>query len=207
MTAPAAAPLAVSAEPEMLVVALADRTLAAVSAADGVPRWQHAIPSLPSLLTVGAGRIYFGAADGAVYAYDLDGSEDADWRFDVRAETIGAPAVDDRCVYVALIDNSVRAFRRSIGNLCWLTPINLRPATGPVALADALGVVTATGTLVALDRKTGRPVGAPVTPPGAPGENRPRLIGAAAGADGTIYTLTISSGAPPTVTAFRRAAR
>jgi outer membrane protein assembly factor BamB len=207
LAAPLAAPIAVdgtAAATTVLVVMLSDKSISALAAADGTPRWQHPIPSLPRAITVSGDRLYFGGADGAVYAYGLDGSEDPAWRFDVRAVTIGAPAVDDRCAYVALIDNSVRAFKRGSGNLCWLTPLDMRPAAGPAIVGEDLAVLTATGTLVALEKATGRPIGAPVTAPGAAPESRPRLLAATTDADGTIYALTVSTGTGPMVTAFRR---
>jgi outer membrane protein assembly factor BamB len=205
LTAPAVAPIA--ADGDRLFLALEDATLLSVGAADGKPRWQHRIHALPERLIAAGGRIYFGGADRAVYAFDQDGSEDPSWRFDVRAATIGAPAIDDRCVYVALMDNSIRAFRRGSGNLCWLMQLTLRPAAGPILLGEELAVLTATGSVAALDRQTGRTIGAPFTAPGVGPEGRPRLLAAAIAADGSIVALTVASGGQPTLTAFRRAAK
>ena len=203
LTAPASTPAV--AEGDRLFVALADQTLLAVRAADGAALWQHPLPAPASGLVAAGDRLYLGGADGAVYAFPQDGGEDPAWRFEVRAAIVGAPAVDDRCVYVALMDNTVRAFRRRSGNLCWLEQIQMRPAAGPVMIgATELAILTATGTLIALDRRTGAIVGAPVTP-GAGAEGASRLLAAAVGHDGSILVLTIATGGQPTLTALRRA--
>lgn len=205
LSAPAVTPIA--ADAGRLYMALADSTLIAVNG-DGRILWQIALDSVPKLLLASRGRIYFGAADGAVYAYDQDGSADWAWRYPVRSEAVGAPAIDDRCVYVALMDNSLRAFKRGSGNLCWAaTQLNLRPASGPVVAGDGVVVTTVTGALVAVQKTTGRPLGEPVPAPGAgPGRLPPRLLSAVAAPGGAaIYTLTIS--ASPTLAAFRRAVK
>ena len=87
------------------------------------------------------------------------------------------------------------------------TQLNQRPAAGPVVGPREVAIATATGAVMALQKETGRLIGLPTLGPRGPSAQTPRLLASAASVDGaTVYTLTVATGLPPTVTAFRRAA-
>jgi outer membrane protein assembly factor BamB len=203
VTAPAAAPIAI--DGARLFVALEDSTLLAANTSDGLTRWQIPVPALPRALLARGGHVYFGASNGTFYSYDQESPRDPDWAFVFRAETIGAPAFDERCVFATLIDNTVRAMHRSRGNLCWATlQLNRRPGAGPVRSGDRLAIVTVTGEVVGVGLRTGRELAAAAVVPGGTAEQPARLLASTASADGTqIFTLTIASDAPPTLAVFR----
>jgi len=148
------APLAV--ESGLVLTALANRSIVALDVVTGTVRKQMLLGAQPSELATAANRLFFGAEDGFLYAYPLT-SEDAAWAFPIRVKPIGAPVVDDRCVYAAFLDNTIRGFRRGPGTQCW-SPRTLpgRPAAGPMLSGKMLVVPLTNADLVVVDTKDGR---------------------------------------------------
>jgi outer membrane protein assembly factor BamB len=148
------APLAV--ESGLVLTPLANRSIVALDAVTGMVRKQMLLGAQPNELATADNRLFFGAEDGFVYAYRVN-REDPEWAFEVRVKPIGAPVVDDRCVYVTLLDNTIRGFKRGPGTQCW-SPRTLpgRPAAGPMLSGKTLVVPLTNASLVVVDTKDGR---------------------------------------------------
>jgi outer membrane protein assembly factor BamB len=145
---------------DVAFVPLADANVVALDLKTGDVRWKRPLGGAPGEPLAVGGRVYFGAEDK--YFYSLRASNgDVDYQPRVGAMTRGRPAVDDDHVYVAGMDNVVRAFDRGHGGLQWKRGMPFRPAGGPVLVES--GVVVP-GRLVPtvglLDPRTGTPAGA-----------------------------------------------
>jgi outer membrane protein assembly factor BamB len=168
------APDLVAVDAGLAYVGLANSTLTAIDVATGEVRWHKRLATLPRAFAAGGGRLYFGGADHALHAYSRGGG--TPWKFR-RVDTIGAPALDDRFVFVVLWDNTALAFDRGNGKRKWRTALPARPARGPWVLGEELAVPLVSGAIVLLDRKTGVPQPAPKTEPTE--RPRDRLLAAA----------------------------
>ncbi len=178
---------------------LADHTLVMSDAATGAPRWTRRLASAPRALAAAAGRLYFGGADRALYAYDERGSQA--WRFP-RVDVLGAPAADAESVYAALWDNTVLAFAASNGHRRWRSDLPARPARGPMLAGESLLAPLATAVVLALPTETGL-----ATAPPAPAatRSRDRLVAAALSQDGSqVFALVLLEGGSWRLVAYRR---
>jgi outer membrane protein assembly factor BamB len=140
--------------------ALANRSLVVLDMLTGAIQRSMLLETDPGELVAAGDRLYFGGADAAVYSYRFDRDEQA-WRFDVRVKTAGAPTVDAQCVYVALFDNTVRAFDRKTGNMRWSGRLRARPVAGPLLAGAQVVVPLTSGELILLQTKDGKPVRQP----------------------------------------------
>jgi len=113
-------------------------------------RWRLPLPTTPVSLAAHRDRLYFGGKDGALYAYRQHSGDRTDWRFLLTA-AVGGLAVDDRLVYSALVDNTVRAFDRVTGNQRWSVSLSTRAAAGPIRSESAVIVPLTTGALDVVD--------------------------------------------------------
>jgi hypothetical protein len=185
---------------------LADKAIVVVDLVTGAVQRRLLVASKPVELAAAGDRVYFGAADGFVYGYRFD-DEDPSWAWPIGVDAVGAPAIDDRCVYVALVDNSVRAFRRGSGNLCWSSrPVTGRPAAGPLLAGSHLVVPLTTGELVILDSKDGKLVARP-DPAGSPSVplsgSTLQAIGASPDVS-SVYMISIGGDQRRVLTAWRK---
>ena len=162
--------------------------LVALDKTTGAIRWQLPLKSRPESLTATDDRLFFGGADAALYSVLTTGATSDDWRFPLLG-AIGDPVADDRQVYFALRDNSVRAFERGGGSLRWDRPLVHRPLTGPMRIGSNLAIALADGAVVELLTKDGSVI-APKTTVTRPSV---RLQAAALSPDATrVFTLTIA---------------
>ena len=161
-----------AAEGDLVFAALEGQKIAAIDAKTGAHRWALLLETVPKSLLAFQGRLYFSGEDGDFYAYLQQPQPKWDWRYNKRlAPAIGAPVTDDRRLYVAFLDNTVRAFDARIGNERWQREIGARPASGPFLVGEEAGVLTTPGNLVMLRRRDGtrpappRPASGPAATP------------------------------------------
>ncbi len=185
-----------------VIAALANRTLVVLDLPTGAIRKRMLLPAKPGDLAGSEDRVYFGADDGAVYAYRA-GSEDPFWVFPIHVNIVGAPVVDDRCVYAAFMDNSVRAFRRGSGTSCWSArALTGRPASGPMLSGGQLVIPLTTSDLVVIESRDGKPVRRPTV---AAQPSAATLQAISASPDGTsIYIVSVGGDQRRVLTARRR---
>ena len=127
--APIVTPIA--ADGDLVFAGLASRKMVALDAKTGALRWTIALETTPRALLATRGRLYFGGDDGVFYAYRQAPGRDYEWRYDTLTPVIGLPTADDRRLYAAFLDNTVRAFDLGVGNQRWQRQLTSRPAAGP----------------------------------------------------------------------------
>jgi hypothetical protein len=71
----------------------------------------------------------------------------------------GRPAGDELRIYVASMDNTLRAYRRTNGALLWHPSVPFRPTTGPVLIESVVVVSGNAAELRAFEVSDGRPAG------------------------------------------------
>lgn len=191
----------------VLYVGLDEPSIVAIDGDTGTVRWKVRLPAKPESLAATDDRLYFGAADATLYSYRTSGKHDAAWKFRLL-RAIGQPIVDDRKVYFALLDNTVRGFERMGGTQRWSRVLPSRPLTGPLQAGASLVIALTTGQVVELSAVDGK-IPVPTTPaapatPAAP-QSSVRLQAAAAARDGSrLYTVTIAKDYTRTLTAWGR---
>ena len=167
----------------------AGSALVALDDTTGAIRWQLALKTRPESLAATDDRLYFSGSDAALHSVRTTGQAGDEWRFPLLG-AIGDPVADDRQVYFALRDNSIRAFERQGGSLRWDRPVAHRPAAGPMRMGSNLVVALANGAVVEILTSKDGPVVAPKVPVTRPPV---RLQGAAISPDATrVFTLTIA---------------
>jgi outer membrane protein assembly factor BamB len=151
-------------EADNLYIPLDDGRLAALDLRTGADRWVRrligpaAAAGAPSLSEVLAypDRLFLGAFDRRLYALNtVDGT--VEWRFPIGAVLRGRPVGDGTRVFVAAMDNVLRAFDRGDGRLLWHPGLPFRPM-GPVLIGTRVVVPGASAQVHAFDM-AGRPAG------------------------------------------------
>jgi hypothetical protein len=143
-----------------------DSRVISVRLSDGSIAWQKTLPEKLSAPAVGKDRVVVGSTTNSVWAFDPDDGEEK-WKFERRlfgGDVIGA-TVDKDVVYVASLDNIVRALNRSNGNQLWQQDIKTRPVMPPRAFFGAVAVIGLAPTVSTFEAKTGKPVGTWAAPP------------------------------------------
>lgn len=172
----------------LLVFGTDEPALVAIDATAGTVKWKIALPDKPGPLVASATRIYFGGEGKWLYSYHTTGEPKLAWRQE-RIGSIGTPVVDDRAVYFALLDNSMKAFSAGGGTQQWDHVLESRPLTGPLRLGDTLGIALTNGRVAEVAVKDGKQTAPASAVPGP----AVRLLTAAAAIDGSrIYTVTIA---------------
>lgn len=195
---------------DQIYVGVTDHTLVALDAASGVVKWTRQIKTLPVSLAVADGKIFFGGTDGHFHAYSRGGGHE--WTYQ-REEVVGSPVVDDRYVYVALMDNTVVAHDAGNGHLKWRRPLDDRPIRGPVLSGPHVVAVLRSDQVVAMPRTAdkpgaGRTTGAAAPPGGAPASQaaRNRVWVAAPSVDGAqVFAVIQLETGTRVVVAYKRA--
>jgi outer membrane protein assembly factor BamB len=178
-------------------VGLAEKGLAAIDVVSGAPRWQIRLDGQPRALASIGNRVYFGTDDKRLCAYTAQGKKD--WCFR-RVDVAGAPAVDDKRVYVLTVDNTAVAFDRSGGDRRWRAELQARPARGPVLVGDTLIAALTSGVVAAIPRETGA-----MPPPPESSSSRDRLLAPSIANDGQVFGVVWLSDNSKKLVAFRPA--
>lgn len=193
-------------------VGLTNLTLVALDATAGTDRWIEQIGTLPRAFTATGGKLYFGGEDRRLHAYDRDGGRD--WRYN-REEVVGAPAVDDKHVYVALWDNTIVAHSKG-GKIEWREGLEDRPAHGPILSGDRIATILRSDRIVTMPLKPGKPAAVRGGPPaparaGAPAEapaverSRSQVFAATPSVDGSqIFAVIQLENRVRIVVAYKR---
>jgi outer membrane protein assembly factor BamB len=123
---------------DLLVVSIADGRVAALDVVSGAKRWEVNLGAAPAEPLAIGGRVYVGTDDKWFHVLHASNGR-RDWRW-AGPLVRGRAAVDDRHVYVAAMDNVLRAYDRTRGALRWNQGLPYRPAAGPAVLGGGVTV-------------------------------------------------------------------
>jgi outer membrane protein assembly factor BamB len=127
-------------EGDNLYVPLADGRLFALDLLTGKDRWLRSYEGPLSEVLAFSDRILFGTGDKFFFCLRASDGERQWERVRLGSVVRGRPIGDENHIYVASMDNTLRAYRRSNGALLWHPSVPFRPTTGPV-LIDAAVIV------------------------------------------------------------------
>ena len=146
-------------ESDNLYLPLQDGRLLALDLRTGADRWVKSLVGPLSEVLAFPDKILFGTGDKWFFCLRASDGE-RDWqRVRLGSVVRGRPAADDFRIYVASMDNTLRAYRRTNGALLWHPSVLFRPTTGPV-LIDSVVVVSGNAAEVsAFEATDGRPAG------------------------------------------------
>lgn len=117
-------------------------------------RWTTKLPAPVQAMSAYSGRLYLSDEEGGLGCY-LASNGQMEWRFSLYSRASGAPALDERHVYVALYDNTVQAIDRISGSRRWHQTLSGRPVTPVWPVGDRLFVVQADGVVTVLAAANG----------------------------------------------------
>jgi len=124
---------------------------------DGRLEWIRELSGVLSRPASAGDRVFVGSTDNNFYALDASTGRLA-YRSRSGGDVVGA-AADDQFVYVASLDNLLRALRRGSGNQIWKRNLSTRTLAPPSTFG---GIVLVTGnepTLTTFDAASGTPIG------------------------------------------------
>jgi outer membrane protein assembly factor BamB len=127
---------------DLLVVPVTDGTVLALDVVTGEHRWTAKVGSAPLEPLAVGGRVYLGTAGKLLVSLHATSGR-RDWSRPVGGILRGRPAVDERHVYYAGMDNAVFALDRGHGAVRWRKGLTYRPASGPVVVGDGVIVPAA----------------------------------------------------------------
>jgi len=149
-----AASMAVDAEG--IYVALGSRLLK-VTPADGSIAWQRTLTGVLSEPAVARDRVFVGSDANAFFALDPDDGRIA-WTWPrLGGDVIGSVA-DKDVVYVASLDNMLRALNRGNGNQRWKHDTPTRPVQAPRLLEGVVVVIGIGPALSTFSARNGMPI-------------------------------------------------
>ena len=190
---------------DRLYLPLVDGRMMALELTSGKVLWEQNVGLNQTEPLVYGDRVYFGANGKEFVCLDTANGRQA-WRFLVGAAIVGLAAADDARIYTVSMDNLLRAYRRSTGNLVW-TPLDIgyRPIGGPILTGTQVAVPGRTATITAFDVETHKPTGKLVLPiqasttaaviPPVPGQ--PGRLTVIANEIGKPWLLVLVAEAPP----------
>lgn len=146
---------------DRLYLPLADNRLVAVLLATGETVWSRLLAAPITGLLALEDQIVFGTAAKQVTSVDLRNGRER-WTWPVGGDVSGAPTADDKRIYFAARDNTVRAVDRRSGNLRWKANLASRPVggplmLGPMTLPETLLMPMVSGEVAGFDPETGQP--------------------------------------------------
>jgi outer membrane protein assembly factor BamB len=146
-------------EGDNLYVPLHNGRLLALDLRTGAERWgKNFVGPLSEVLAL-PDRIFFGTDDKWFYCLRAADGEREWQRVRLGSFVRGRPIADEHHIYVASMDNTLRAFRRENGALVWHPSVPFRPTTGPVLIDSMVVVAGNAAELRAFDATNGRPAG------------------------------------------------
>ena len=139
-----------------LYVPLVDGRLLALDVVSGSTRWEQQLGGAVSEPLAFADRVYVATADKYFHSRNAATGKD-EWVQRIGAVVPGRAAADTSHVYVAALDNLLRAFDRINGALRWKHGLAYRPGTGPIVTGESVFVPGRTAELRPFDARTGKP--------------------------------------------------
>lgn len=140
---------------DRLYLPLDDGRVVAADLATGRTIWTLTVEGTPTGLLALGRDLFVGTSARAVVSVDLQRGRQR-WRWRLGAAVLGAPAGDDRHVYLVTLDNVVRALDRGNGHLRWRQGLPSRPAGEPVIVGRHVLVPMLSTEMRAFDARTGR---------------------------------------------------
>jgi outer membrane protein assembly factor BamB len=122
--------LAPALDGDRLYTGAADGRVLALDLKDGAVAWQKFFSGGITAIAAHRGRVYAGTGDKILYCLDGTRKGEEKWPFRLGGVAAGNIAVDDQHVYVAAVDNVVRALDRQSGNQRWKQGLPYRPSLG-----------------------------------------------------------------------------
>jgi outer membrane protein assembly factor BamB len=148
-------PVLMNADDRAVYVTTAGGRIVCVWLADGSERWARALEGRLSEPALGRDRVLVGSSTNAFWALDPEsGANEWHWEGHRFGGDVMGAAVEDDMVYLATLDNVLRALNRGNGNQRWKAVITTRPVLPPRAF---FGLVVLIGppTVSTFDGKTG----------------------------------------------------
>lgn len=127
-----------------LYVGANDGRVLALDVKDGSMAWEQFFSGGVTAIAAHRGRVYVGAGDKQLHCLEDGKKPSREWEVRLGAPAVGRIAVDDDRVYVAALDNVVRALDRHNGNQRWHTGLRQRPWSGVYASGHVIFVPAAT---------------------------------------------------------------
>jgi outer membrane protein assembly factor BamB len=188
-------------EGDNLYVPLQTGALLALDVRTGSQRWMKQFAGAPTEVLAFADRMYFGSADKFFYCLkSRDGARD--WRTRIGTTLRGRPVANATRVFVAGMDNVVRAFDRRSGAERWHAAVAYRP-TGVILIGSVVLVPGTSAELHGFDAATGKPAGqislaeALPIPPAFSSSGKDIVMGAVTGSLSEQWKLLLTEPAPP----------
>ncbi len=150
-------------EGDRLYLSLDEGGIVALRITNGDVLWERFLGGTAQAPYATPQRVYAGASDRLFYSLKAANGE-IDWKWRVGSELQGTAAADDSHVYIAALDNVLRAYDRGNGNLRWQHALKRRPATGPFVVGSALLIASASSPEIWAWTADGKPAGAIATP-------------------------------------------
>lgn len=147
----------------VIYAADANGRASALNAASGKAVWRTDLDqAIGGAVGVGEELVALGTRGGQVIALERDSGKRR-WTAPVSSEVLAAPAIGSGVVVVQSVDGRVHALAAADGKRLWVhdrtePALSLRGTVSPVLVADAALVGFASGKLVALSLKEGRPL-------------------------------------------------
>jgi outer membrane protein assembly factor BamB len=124
---------------DRLYVPLRDGRLVALELLTGAVAWERPLGGQVGAPFALDDRVFVGTSGKHFYCLSTSDGKGR-WKFRVGGSITGAPVVDTRHVYVAALDNVLRALNRFSGSLAWEAGLPFRPLGGPLMLGDVVFV-------------------------------------------------------------------
>jgi outer membrane protein assembly factor BamB len=169
------------------VFTVADGALTAWRITDGAQLWTRPAPPRPRALLAAHGRVYV-AADDFLTSWGQD-TGDRKWSYPIAMPVVSRLTADQTHVYLATLDNTVRAHRASNGHQVWKARVDARIVDGLLVDAGLVLVPQSDGTVRLLLAATGRRSGQLAAPPSTRGVTA--LVSSGYGASLRLARLTV----------------
>jgi outer membrane protein assembly factor BamB len=137
--------------------------LTRIDRANGVTRWETDLAGTLGALTLGPDRVFVGSSDKVFYALQPEEGR-LEWKWKLGGDAIGA-FWQDGVVYVAAVDNLLRALRSDGGNQIWVRKLTTRSISPPSAFGGIVVVSGRNPGLSTLNALTGEAISTLATPP------------------------------------------
>lgn len=179
-------------------VGLAAGTLVALDRTSGAVTWSVPLDAVAEAVVASRSRLFVTERGGTACAYGHDGNRR--WCFPFAIPIVGAPATDDRYLYVAVLDNTVRVLDQGNGALRRQDRLPGRPAGGPFLMGPLSLTPLTNGDLASFDAAgKGRP---PVKAANPESSQQLQRLSVAPGA-AAVAALTLAPGGTQTLAYFR----